>query len=196
MDRRSISMFLDEEGITHVSSQAQQEHMPAVHLECSAIKLPVFSCAVKRDRIQRRTSNGSAVSSSTPPIPEEPEDMDSDDTYANDQAASPPQRQPPPPPSHNHHNPPARTDTRPHFREPPLVWQPERPAIATGGAQYPGKPVNVTACCCMHAYSEQGTSNTIIQSCACHHPCTVHLSRDEQQCWIINVLQCSRQRIV
>lgn len=106
MDRRSISMFLDEE--------------------------------VKRERSnQRRTSNGSAVSSSTPPIPEEPEDMDNDDTYSNDQAASPPQRQAPPPPPHKQHNPPGRSDTRPHFREAPLVWQPERPALATGGAQYP-----------------------------------------------------------
>lgn len=140
------------------------------------LKLPVLVCVVKRERSQSQTSNGSAVSSSTPPIPEEPEDMDSNDTYANDQAASPPQRQAPPPPSHKQHNPPARSDTRPHFREPPLVWQPERPAIATGGAQYPGKPCKLTVCSRM---SQQVTVILILHICACHPPCITRRIRDE-----------------
>lgn len=148
MDRRSISMFLDEEGTdTELAVNCKTCQLQT----CSArFKAHILALAVKRERSQRRTSNGSAVSSSTPPIPEESEDMDSDDTYANDQASSPPQRQAPPPPSHKHHAPPSRSDTRPHFREPPLVWQPERPTIVTGGAQYPGEPCRVISyTCCL-----------------------------------------------
>lgn len=110
MDRRSISMFLDEEE--------------------------------KRQR-ERRRSRDATPGSSTPPIPEEPEDEDSGSGYMSGDSPSPPDRQQHPAATiHRQHAPPSRSDTRTStgFREPPVTWHHEGPAIAVGGAQYPAAP--------------------------------------------------------
>lgn len=107
MDRRSISMFLDEEE--------------------------------KRQR-ERRRSRDTRPGSTTPPIPEEPEDVPSDSGYMSGDSLSPPERQQHPAASiHRKHAPPSRSDTRTStgFREPPVSWHHDGPAIAVGGAQYP-----------------------------------------------------------
>ncbi|KAL3158854.1 hypothetical protein ABBQ32_011573 [Trebouxia sp. C0010 RCD-2024] len=107
MDRRSISMFLDEEE--------------------------------KRQR-ERRRSRDTRTGSTTPPIPEEPEDVPSDSGYMSGDSLSPPERQQHPAASiHRKHAPPSRPDTRTStgFKEPPVSWHHDGPAIAVGGAQYP-----------------------------------------------------------
>lgn len=112
MDRRSISMFLDEE------EKRQRE----------------------RERERRRVNHDKAAGSSTPPIPEEPEDLDSDGDYMSEPSPSPSEPlQPPQIAMQRHHVPPSRSDTRTSsgFKDPPVVWHQEGPALAVGGAQYP-----------------------------------------------------------
>ena len=94
----------------------------------------------KRQR-ERRRLRDATPGSSTPPIPEEPEDEDSGSGYMSGDSPSPPDRQQHPAATiHRQHAPPSRSDTRTStgFREPPVTWHHEGPAIAVGGAQYPG----------------------------------------------------------
>ena len=135
MDRRSISMFLDEEGdgpgaYFCVGGCCNQGHNQ------------LWLLAEKRQR-ERRDTHDTTIRSKTPPIPEEPEDADSDNGYVSGDSPSPPERQQHPAAAiHRQHAPPSRSDTRTStgFREPPVTWHHEGPAIAIGGARYPGAP--------------------------------------------------------
>ena len=133
MDRRSISMFLDEEGSWCFC-------VGACCCCCSMGHDQLWLLAEKRQR-ERRDIRDTTTRSTTPPIPEEPEDADSDTGYVSGDSPSPPERkQHPAAAIHRQHAPPARSDTRTStgFREPPVTWHHEGPAIAIGGAQYPG----------------------------------------------------------
>lgn len=102
--------------------------------------LTLLHLAEKRQR-ERRRSRDTRPGSTTPPIPEEPEDVPSDSGYMSGDSLSPPERQQHPAASiHRKHAPPSRSDTRTStgFREPPVSWHHDGPAIAVGGAQYPG----------------------------------------------------------
>ncbi|KAL3135683.1 hypothetical protein ABBQ38_006155 [Trebouxia sp. C0009 RCD-2024] len=101
--------------------------------------LTLLHLAEKRQR-ERRRSRDTRPGSTTPPIPEEPEDVPSDSGYMSGDSLSPPERQQHPAASiHRKHAPPSRSDTRTStgFREPPVSWHHDGPAIAVGGAQYP-----------------------------------------------------------
>ncbi|KAL0032838.1 hypothetical protein WJX77_002173 [Trebouxia sp. C0004] len=112
MDRRSISMFLDEE------EKRQRE----------------------KERERAQYARQDTTRSSTPPIPEEPEDDDSDAGYMSGQSPSPPESHKLPPSAMpRQHAPPSLSNTRTSsgFREPPVIWHHDGPALAIGGAQYP-----------------------------------------------------------
>lgn len=132
MDRRSISMFLDEEG-----NWCGLLLCLCLLRCCSSSSAQLQLLAEKRQRERRDTRD--ATRSSTPPIPEEPEDVDIG--YESGDCLSPPERQQHPAAAiHRQHAPPSRSDTRTStgFREPRVTWHHEGPAIAIGGAQYPG----------------------------------------------------------
>ncbi len=148
MDRRSISMFLDEEGAyadnslkyAWASQLMLQSHLPAV------LNLYAEKRQREKERERRQYARQDTTRSSTPPIPEEPEDDDSDSGYMSGQSPSPPEsHQPPPPAMHRQHAPPSSSNTRTSsgFRDPPVIWHHDGPALAVGGAQYPG-----TGCSC------------------------------------------------
>jgi len=128
-------MFLDEEGdgpgaYFCVGGCCNQGHNQ------------LWLLAEKRQR-ERRDIHDTTIRSKTPPIPEEPEDADSDSGYVSGDSPSPPERQQHPAAAiHRQHAPPSRSDTRTSmgFREPPVTWHHEGPAIAIGGARYPGAP--------------------------------------------------------
>lgn len=105
-----------------------------------SLYLTLLHLAEKRQR-ERRRSRDTRTGSTTPPIPEEPEDVPSDSGYMSGDSLSPPERQQHPAASiHRKHAPPSRPDTRTStgFKEPPVSWHHDGPAIAVGGAQYPG----------------------------------------------------------
>jgi len=147
MDRRSISMFLDEEGAyadnsskyAWSSQRVFQLHLPIV------LNLSVEKRQREKERERRHHARQDTMGSSTPPIPEEPEDDDSDAGYMSGQSPSPPESHQPPPAMHRQHAPPSSSNTRTSsgFRDPPVIWHHDGPALAVGGAQYPG-----TGCSC------------------------------------------------
>ncbi len=151
MDRRSISMFLDEEGAYADNSSTcawsskliLQSHLPA------ALKVYAEKRQREKERERRQYARQDTTGSSTPPIPEEPEDDDSDSGYMSGHSPSPPEpHQPPPPAMHRQHAAPSSSNTRTSsgFREPPVIWHHDGPALASGGAQYPGTQLYQPPC--------------------------------------------------
>ncbi len=124
----------------------------------------------EKERERRQYARQDTTGSSTPPIPEEPEDDDSDAGYMSGQSPSPPESHLPPPPAmHRQHALPSSSNTRTSsgFREPPVIWHHDGPALAIGGAQYPGTGCSCS-CTTLLAHSLGDPPSAVQDKVCCH----------------------------